>query len=91
MTYKIKANCPECGYEVDDASVVGGEENVRPSPDDLAICIRCAGCGFYVLADDGTLALRLPTIKEKVRLSQDEEVQRVREKIVEMSDVWFAQ
>ena len=79
--------CPECGYEVDDASEVGGSGD-RPEPGDLALCIRCAGPGFYELDGLGMLSLRLATVEEKVKLSQDEEVQAVRERIEAMSG-WF--
>jgi hypothetical protein len=88
MSTEIKANCPECGYAVDAAAPTHGDATVRPGEGDLAICIRCAGMGIYYLAEDGTLALRLTTIKEKVELSQDEHVRQVREKVADMMAGW---
>ena len=32
--------CPQCSYEMTDASGVG--HNERPSPGDWTVCIRCA-------------------------------------------------
>ena len=37
---KIDANCPECGYKVDDAAVIGDTEGERPTPGTDALCIR---------------------------------------------------
>lgn len=88
MKREIRANCPECGYAVDSAALVGDEGDAWPEPGNLALCIACAGMGIYVLAEDGSLALRLPTIKEKVELSQDEEVRQMRDKIVEVMAGW---
>lgn len=86
---EIKARCPECGYQVDDASVVGTDEPLRPEPDDLALCVRCAGPGIYILNEDGTLGLRLCTAEEKVELSENVLVQKTREAIEKTSKVWL--
>lgn len=88
MSIEIKAACPDCGYEVDSAAEIGGDGDAQPEEGDLALCIRCAAMGIYYLADDGTLGLRIPTIKEKVELSQNEEVRQMREKIADMMAGW---
>lgn len=85
---KIDANCPECGYKVDDAAGVGDAKDDRPEPGNLGICIQCAGLGIYYVKPNGMLGLRLCTIEEKVELSLDEEVTSVRAAIAAQS-VWF--
>lgn len=91
MTMPIEAVCPECGYAVDDATVVedgklGGD--TRPASGNIAICIQCAGLGVYTENGNGTLGLRLPTFEEKVELSEDEEITKVRATIVSQS-IWM--
>lgn len=84
----IKANCPECGLEVDAATGVGKDKAPFPTPGDIAICIRCAGIGIYVLSEDGVLGLRLATYDEKVLLSENDELTGVRAAIIGQS-IWF--
>lgn len=91
MSVAIRANCPECGYEVDDASGIGEAEGQRPDAGSLAICIRCAGLGIYEDADDGSLRLRHLSAAETVELSQDEEVMRARESIWAISTPWHVE
>lgn len=82
---KISANCPECGYQVDDASGVGEAEGGRPEPDTIAVCLRCGGVGFYAVNPDGkTLGIRAATDEEKVELSQIPEVVQTQELIRRM-------
>jgi len=90
-TVKINAYCPECGYQVDDATGVGDAREERPKVDAIAICIRCAGIGIYTMNPDGdSLGLRLPTVTEKVGLSEDEEIRQTRELIQRMNvKGWF--
>jgi hypothetical protein len=38
--------CPTCGYQMDAATYAGKGEH-RPSPGDLAVCIRCAEVNVY--------------------------------------------
>lgn len=89
MTYQIKAACPECGYAVDDAAGIGDAEGDHPEPGNYGICLRCAGVGVYKENDDGTLGLRLTTAEEKVELSEDEEVTKVRAHIRTQSLWWY--
>ena len=87
MSKPIDAVCPECEYVVDDATGIGRGKD-RPEPGDLALCINCSSPSFYV--DNGeTLGLRLPTVAEKVRLFEDEEVMAVRAKIQKLSLPWM--
>jgi hypothetical protein len=79
---KIKATCPNCGYEVDDASGIGDAEKDRPGDGDVALCIRCAFAGFYMVNPDGqTLGIRVPTEDEKVGLSEDAQLVAYQERI----------
>lgn len=92
MSQQITAECPDCGYAVDDASAVQDgqidmEQNLRPKPGDLALCIRCAAPGFYFEKEDGTLGLRAPTFNEKVQLSQEREVMKARTAIIAMNEL----
>lgn len=87
MTREIRANCPECGKEVDGATDPK-DPTSQPEEGDLGICIYCAGVGFYVIQEDGTLGLRLATVEEKVGLSEDADVTKVRAAIAAQS-VWF--
>lgn len=91
MTKDIRANCPECGYEIDDATGVGDAEGERPDVGGLAVCIRCAGLGYYEDAEDGTLRLRALSIEEKVELSDDEEVMELRERIWALATPWHVE
>jgi hypothetical protein len=81
---KIKAFCPQCGYQVDEASHIDGDD-VRPEPDNIALCIMCAGIGIYFAQEDGTLGLRLPTDEERSELDKDEQITKVRATIIAMS------
>ena len=89
---KIKAQCPECGYEVDDASGIGDAEGERPTEGTLALCIRCAGVGIYTVNPDGeTLGIRLCTVQEKVELSEDKALQKARAVVERMNlQGWFS-
>lgn len=44
MRYRISrtpaALCPACGYQVDAASSLEGDD--RPGPGDISLCLRCA-------------------------------------------------
>lgn len=72
---KVQAECPECGYKVDDASGIGDAAGERPSVGTIALCLRCAGLGVYALNPDGkTLGIRKVTDEEKVELSGNPEV-----------------
>jgi hypothetical protein len=82
---KIRAFCPECGYQVDDASGVGDAAGDRPSVDNIAICIMCAGLGIYFEQEDHTLGLRRPTDEEKSELDEDKQITKVRATIIAMS------
>jgi len=88
MSKPIEAVCPECEYVVDDATEIGPGES-RPEPGDLALCIRCSKPSFYV--DNGeTLGLRLATVDEKVKLSKDHKVMKVRSTILKASGSWLS-
>lgn len=87
MTREIRAECPECGAEVDAASEIGPDE-ATPEPGDLAVCLYCAGLGIYVEREDGSLGIRLTTAEEKLGLSENEQVNGVRAAIIGQS-VWF--
>jgi hypothetical protein len=78
----IRANCPQCGYEIDDATGVGEAHGDRPEPGHIAICIQCAGLGIYIAQEDGTLGLRQPTVEEAVDLADDDEVIKVQAAIL---------
>jgi hypothetical protein len=80
--YNIKANCPDCGYEIDDASGVGTAADQRPEEGDTAVCIACAGVGIYVSNKDGSLGLRKPTEEESEDLATSEELTKVRAIII---------
>lgn len=84
MTYEIKAECPECGCEVDGASAVGEPADIQPEPGDLAICLYCAAIAIYDLAEGGTLSLRHPTLEERLLLSDNEDIIAVRQRIFDM-------
>jgi hypothetical protein len=91
---RIKATCPDCGYEMDDATGVGNTEPTEiPEAGDIAICIRCAFAGFYELNPDGeSLGIRRPTIEEKVELSENEGLQALREKVETLNlKLWLAE
>lgn len=79
---KIRAHCPMCGYEVDDASGVGEAKDDRPEPGNVAICIRCAGVGVYFVQSDNTLGLRPPTAEQTLEFADDEEINKVRAVII---------
>jgi hypothetical protein len=87
MSKPIQAVCPQCEYEIDDASGLNDAVGSRPEPGDLALCINCSAPSFYV--DKGeTLGLRLPTSAETVRLFEDEDVQKVRRAIQTAVGMW---
>jgi hypothetical protein len=46
--------CPECGYEMDEAAPVDGDEKVQPIAGDISICLNCG----EVLIFTEALALR---------------------------------
>ena len=84
---EIRGTCPECGYEIDDATGVDTQDKVRPEPDDLALCIRCAAPAIYVVVGN-FLALRAPTPEEMVEIDGDERVTKTRAIILTM---WMGQ
>lgn len=84
MTREIKATCPECGVDVDGAAFVGDDDEVQPEPGDLAICLYCAAVAIYELAMDQSLCLRRATLEERLLLSEDEDIQAIREKVFNM-------
>lgn len=89
MSKEIEAECPECGYQVDDASGLGDAEGERPTEDCIAICIRCAAVGIYVRNENGSLGLRAPSEEEKVELSEEPQIERARAAILLMVDGWL--
>lgn len=88
MNKKIEAVCPDCGYEMDDATGMGEAVGARPEVGNLAVCIRCAGLGIYVEKKDGILGLRPTTEEEKVELSQDPGVTKARAFVIGLG-VWM--
>lgn len=40
MSVRIAFECPRCSYSCDAADVVG-QEDIRPKPGDLSICLHC--------------------------------------------------
>ena len=89
MTRQIAAVCPECGYEIDDASGVGEAKDRQPEPENLSVCIRCAGLSIYIENEDGTLGLRALTAEEKAEADQDEEVTKARSIVILMTQRWM--
>lgn len=87
MSLKIKAFCPTCAYEVDDATGVGDAVELRPEPGNLAICIRCASIGIYVKQGE-FLGLRPTTPEEDAQYADDEEVTKVRAVII-AREIWM--
>jgi hypothetical protein len=92
MNIPIRAACPACDHEVDDATGVGDTEALaRPVPGDIALCIRCAEPAAYTLNPDGiTLGLRDLTDEEKVQLSEREDVAEIQERIRATSGKWLS-
>jgi hypothetical protein len=81
MTIAPGTTCPECGNLVDEADGVGPAADQQPEPGNLAICLYCAGYGYYEETPEGLLKLRILSDEEKVELSGYEEVQFVRNTI----------
>lgn len=88
MTKPLKGICPECEYEVDDATGVGETEGRRPEEGDLALCIRCGGPGFY--EDQGeVMGLRAASPDEKVSLSNEPLVVDTQKAIRQAAAMWW--
>lgn len=49
-----EVHCPECGTKLDAAGDAEGDDDVRPSPDDMCVCINCG----EFLAYTETMTLR---------------------------------
>lgn len=39
-------SCPYCGYQMDAATPIT-DEDARPSPGDISLCLRCMEIGIY--------------------------------------------
>lgn len=87
MSLPIKAECPDCGYEIDDASGLGDANGNRPEAGNVSICIRCAGLAFFE-EQDGVLILRVCTPEETAELESIEELVDIRAKVLATS-VWM--
>ena len=87
MTRDIRATCPSCAHEVDDATEIHGGDD-RPEAGDIALCIRCAIPAAYFEQEDGTLGLRELTAEEKVGLVNIEGFTETQAKLMAQS-IWF--
>lgn len=74
----IETECPYCGYKIDDATGIGHNDNERPTPGAISICIRCATIGVYFMQDNGRLGIRVPTPEEQDECEADESIVRAR-------------
>jgi hypothetical protein len=61
-----ETQCPECGHVLDAAEAVDDPE-VRPSPGDLSICIKCSA--ILIFTED--MSIRLATDAELDELAED--------------------
>jgi len=39
--HHYESNCPQCNYFMDASTSIDGDENVKPSPGDISLCIKC--------------------------------------------------
>lgn len=37
----IESNCPQCNYFMDASTSIDGDEDIKPSPGDISLCIKC--------------------------------------------------
>lgn len=58
--------CTHCGKMMNDATSLDGDEDYRPEPGNVTLCIYC--CNIMVYADD--LTLRDPTAAEIETMKQ---------------------
>ena len=56
--------CPHCGYWLDAHSVADGQPGAASKPDDITVCVNCAG----VLSFTEDLRLRKPSPAELLRM-----------------------
>lgn len=68
--------CPSCGKTL-DAMTPAGNEDFRPGPGDVTVCLGCAA----VLIVNHDLTVRPPTPVELNDLEKDKELLRLRETI----------
>lgn len=75
--YLIKKNvCLVCGYDLDGASQING--NNKPKPGDVSICIGCANIAMF----DDDLKLRQPNLNEERELLKNPVIAEAQNKIL---------
>jgi hypothetical protein len=68
-----EVHCPECGIKLDAAGDTEGDDNVRPSPDDMCVCLNCG----EFLAYTETMTLRKVEKTEVLGLGPEYEMQKM--------------
>lgn len=81
MSLPVKANCPDCGHEIDDATGLDDAKGLRPEAGNVSICIACAGLAYFE-EKDGVLILRPCTPEETEELESHEELVNVRARVL---------
>lgn len=64
--------CTECGYTL-NAHTSADQSDIIPEAGDVSVCLSCSKIMIY----GNGLVLREPTSEEKVKLSNDETLQKV--------------
>lgn len=49
-------HCPNCGYKLDAASVLGSDDNISPEAGDISVCFSCTA---FLIYDDDLKSLML--------------------------------
>lgn len=76
--------CPSCGYMMDAASCVSRENDGRPEPGDITVCIRCG----HIMAFADDLTLRDLTDEEAKAVAGDQRllaIQKARGEVMKES------
>jgi hypothetical protein len=71
--------CRSCGYQLDGAGSLPGDDPRRPEEGDLSVCGRCGYLAFYT----AELLLRPLTLLERAHVLLDPEVRRVQQVILQ--------
>jgi hypothetical protein len=68
--------CPRCGYPLNVATPVDGED-AAPEAGDVSVCCKCAATLVFI-QQRGQLDLRLPTQAEADQLRKDRTITRLK-------------
>jgi len=71
----VETACPHCGHKFDRTSYVG-DENIRPSPGDVSLCIKCVGISLFTNSAGDMRKATRAEIREMMSAPEWAEIQK---------------